>query len=63
MFSDVVWRPNEPRRGTVRHIRVHVFTILLKLGIAPGFVFCALRGSASPVGPAVDESERAAGTV
>jgi hypothetical protein len=51
------------RRGTVRHARIHAFTLLLKPGIAPGFSFCGRRGRATPVSPAVDESERAAGTV
>lgn len=50
------------RRGMVKYTRIHAFTLLQKPGIAPGFGF---RGHlrASPVGPAVDESERAAGTV
>jgi hypothetical protein len=58
-----VWPPNKLRRGMVKYTRIHAFTFLQKPGIAPGFGFCGHLCRASPVGPAADESERAAGTV
>lgn len=51
------------RRGMVKYTRIHAFMLLQKPGIAPGFGFRGHLCRASPVGPAVDESERAAGTV